>query len=139
MKEEANREFYFLGKIAFIIGIAGAIAFYVLGEQRLERLPECQLRALTGLYCPGCGGTHAVMLLLRGHVIASFLAHPFVPYAVIVYLYFMVNMFVSKHMSREKKIKVINVLPFVYIGIAIILIQWIVKLVCLLAYGYAWV
>ena len=138
MKENANREFYFLGKIALVIGIAGAIVFYTFGEPLVERFPECQLRALSGLYCPGCGGTHAVMLLLRGHVIASFCAHPFVPYAALVYICFMLNMFISRHITTGK-IRVMNVLPFIYIGIGIILIQWIVKLVCLLAYGYSWI
>lgn len=130
MKENANKEFYFLGKIALVIGIAGAIAFYTLGEAWVERFPECELRALTGLYCPGCGGTHAAMLLLRGHVIQSFLAHPIVPYAFFIYLFFMLNMFLQLHVNE--KIKVMNLLPFIYIGIGIILIQWIVNNVILL-------
>ncbi len=138
MKENANREFYFLGKIALVIGIAGAIVFYSCGESLVERFPECQLRSLTGLYCPGCGGTHAVMLLLRGHILESFCAHPFVPYAALVYVVFMLNMLISRHVTAIK-IKVVNILPFIYIGIGIILVQWIVKLICLLGYGYSWI
>lgn len=138
MKENANREFYFLGKIALVISIAGAIAFYSVGESLVEYFPKCQLRSLSGLYCPGCGGTHAVMLLLRGHVIASFFAHPFVPYAAAVYICFMLNMFISRHMMVGK-MRVMNILPFIYVGIGIILIQWAVKLICLLVYGYSWI
>ncbi len=138
MRENANREFYFLGKIVFVIGIAGMIVFYVFGEPLLEQFPECQFRSLTGLFCPGCGGTHAIMLLLRGHILKSFAAHPFVPYAVLVYITFMCNMFISRHVTR-KRIRVMNLLPWIYIGIGIILLQWIVKLVCLIGFHYSWI
>lgn len=30
--------------------------------------PRCPVHALTGLLCPGCGGTRALAALLRGHV-----------------------------------------------------------------------
>ncbi len=30
--------------------------------------PRCPVRALTGLLCPGCGGTRALAALLRGHL-----------------------------------------------------------------------
>ena len=38
------------------------------------------LQMMTGLYCPGCGGTRAVRALLSGHPVLSFLYHPVVPY-----------------------------------------------------------
>lgn len=31
-------------------------------------LPACPLHALTGLYCPGCGGTRAMQALAHGHL-----------------------------------------------------------------------
>ena len=40
----------------------------------------CAFHSLTGLYCPGCGGTRAVRALLSGHPVLSFLYHPVVPY-----------------------------------------------------------
>ncbi len=40
---------------------------HILGRQ------PCMMQKLTGLYCPGCGGTRAVRALLAGHPLQSFL------------------------------------------------------------------
>lgn len=41
----------------------------------------CLFHLITGFYCPGCGGTRAIRMLIHGKVMASFCYHPFVPYA----------------------------------------------------------
>ena len=40
----------------------------------------CIFRQMTGLYCPGCGGTRAAIALLSGHPVRSFLLHPIILY-----------------------------------------------------------
>ncbi|GLC82568.1 DUF2752 domain-containing protein [Lacrimispora brassicae] len=45
----------------------------------------CLFHSLTGLYCPGCGGTRAIRSLLRGDLRMSFQYHPLVLYAVFVF------------------------------------------------------
>ena len=42
---------------------------------------------VTGLYCPGCGGTRALLFLLSGHPILSFVYHPLVLYIAILSAY----------------------------------------------------
>ncbi len=44
----------------------------------------CLFHSLTGLYCPGCGGTRAIRSMLRGDLRMSFQYHPLVLYAVFV-------------------------------------------------------
>ena len=51
---------------------------------REGRIP-CLFHELTGFYCPGCGGTRAVLALLAGHPVLSFLYHPLVPYCCLLY------------------------------------------------------
>ena len=40
--------------------------------------PACPFHVLTGLLCPGCGGTRALAELAAGHVSAAFLHNSFV-------------------------------------------------------------
>ncbi len=45
---------------------AGAIVFF-FNPASSGFYPACQFHRLTGLNCPGCGGTRAVYALLHGH------------------------------------------------------------------------
>lgn len=40
----------------------------------------CPLKSVTGLKCPGCGMSEAVLYLIRGDFSAAFEANPFAPY-----------------------------------------------------------
>ena len=52
---------------------------YLLKEYFRQGSP-CLFRSLTGLYCPGCGGTRALRFLLKGDVMKSLWYHPLVGY-----------------------------------------------------------
>jgi hypothetical protein len=57
-------------------GVGVAAATVTLGvmdpEVRGQVSPGCPFRALTGLDCPGCGGTRAVYALTQGDLAAAF-------------------------------------------------------------------
>ena len=85
----------------------------------------CLFHSLTGLYCPGCGGTRAVRSLLRGDLRMSFQYHPLVLYAVLVLF---LEMFLRAFKRREtpldhKKRARIMILA----GAAIVAANWIFK------------
>ena len=134
MKNEYNIILYEMGKWMLAAALTAAIFIWIFGDAWLVRMPNCVFESVTGLYCPGCGGTRAVIALFKGHFVKSFILHPFVPYAFIVYSVFMIKMFMLKHFGTGTE-KNGRILIFIYIGIGIIIVQWIVKLVLLIGYG----
>lgn len=94
----------------------------------------CVVYHTTGLFCPGCGGTRSVIALLTGHPIKSLLFHPFVIYFTICFLLFFSTQSLSRLTGgRVSGINYRNI--YVFIGIGIIMIQWIVKNIILLVTG----
>ncbi|MBQ9898250.1 MAG: DUF2752 domain-containing protein [Ruminococcus sp.] len=50
------------------VGITG-LHFY---DVRFRGAPlPCPFRALLGIYCPGCGGTHCIYALAGGHIVQA--------------------------------------------------------------------
>ena len=124
-----NRAIYFLLLSLSIIFFI-ALGFIKKNEIKLEDLlafNHCAFREATGLYCPGCGGTRAFLALLKGDIVKSFIYHPAVLYiAGGIFLFLLSH---SLNIIFPKKIEAFKIKPlFFYILIAIILIQWIVKL-----------
>ena len=95
-------------------------------EFLLSFVPPCAFHEFTGLYCPGCGGTRAVRFLVRGNIWKSFIYNPTVLYTVIatfIFFAFVVKYKISgKHLNKDK-----IVLLMLYIGIAIMILNWIIK------------
>lgn len=97
------------------------------------RMP-CLFHVLTGLYCPGCGGTRAVKYLLQGQIGTSFQYHPLVLYAAIVGTLELGSLLAARiwkrpglYLGREKL--------FLYTALGIVLVNWIVKNVYLAVFG----
>lgn len=135
MRREKTLEdnLYVLG--IFFLGIsvvAGALIYYVL----LPRFsfPDCVLNAYFGLYCPGCGGTRALVSLLHGHLLQSLWYHPLVPYSALIFGAFML----SQTLARLTRYRYFRGLSFhswyLYVAIVIVVINWILKNILLLVW-----
>lgn len=97
----------------------------------------CWVHERTGMYCPGCGGTRAALALLRGQPLKSFCFHPVVPYTGIVFLTFTVRGVLT--LCTKGKIPFMKFHTwYIYVGIAITLVQFLIKNAVLLLYGYTW-
>jgi hypothetical protein len=63
-----------------LLGASAACVAAVLSRidpnQAGSPLPPCPLRALTGIYCPGCGSTRALFDLLHGDVAGALAMNP---------------------------------------------------------------
>lgn len=94
----------------------------------------CLFQLLTGLYCPGCGGTRAAVYLMKGQVIQSFVYHPLVLYTALVVVAEVISAMVAKKTGRPERYLGHETL-FIYIDAAVILVNWIVKNVLLIEFG----
>lgn len=120
---------YRLGILILIAGIFISILqnWGVLNFSQL--LYPCLFHRITGLFCPGCGGTRAFTALLQGHFISCFLYHPFVFYCFVMYVLFMASHTLEKKapcrspFARGLSFRI----SYVYLGIVIILLQWMLK------------
>jgi Protein of unknown function (DUF2752) len=65
------------------IGLAGAAYVGLLDPTKRALFTPCPLRALTGMWCPGCGLTRGVHAFLNGHVATSFGFNLFAPLLVV--------------------------------------------------------
>lgn len=94
--------------------------FRVADISFLQPMYACVLHTLTGLYCPGCGGTRAILFLLHGDLLRSFLYHPLVPYAAAVYGWFMISQSIQR-LSRNR-LRIGMHYRDIYLWIALILL-----------------
>ncbi|MBF0488068.1 MAG: DUF2752 domain-containing protein [Nitrospirae bacterium] len=58
--------------------IVAAAAVYMYDPSLSGFYPKCLFYKLTGLYCPGCGGTRALHQLLHGNYTAAFRLNPLI-------------------------------------------------------------
>lgn len=95
----------------------------------------CPLHAYTGYYCPGCGGTRATFALLHGHLIRSFVLHPFVPYTAVFGGWFMLSQTLQR-ISRGRLHIGMHFRPlYMWLALAIIVVNCIVKNMLILFCG----
>ena len=118
-------------------------AFFALAGLVLEVLDiklneiistPCVLYAYFKLYCPGCGGTRAVMNLMHGHLLESLWYHPLVPYTATVAGAFIVTH--TLNIITKGKVKGMLFRPiYLYIAVGIVAVNWAVKDLLILLFG----
>ncbi len=99
----------------------------------LFHLP-CFFQAVTGFYCPGCGGTRAVKALLQGDFWKSICYHPLVPYAALAVLLLAGSGLWAKLSGKPERYLGHESL-LIYIGVGITAVNWIGKNLYLLLTG----
>lgn len=88
--ETPEEQLYRIGLVFLVVGSIGVFIYMKILVPNLPPIP-CVLHKLTGLYCPGCGGTRAVEALLQGRFLHSLWYHPLVLYTVIIFGGFMLT------------------------------------------------
>ncbi|MDE6887627.1 MAG: DUF2752 domain-containing protein [Eubacterium sp.] len=127
-------DFFFLGIIG-CIAIAAVLLLFRWLPLRF-RMPPCLFHRISGYYCPGCGGTRALLALLHGQLLRSAWYHPFVPYAAFIFLYFMITQAAERLSSKRLRIGMRYQNRFVWIGVALIIGNFICKNLLRYFYGF---
>lgn len=126
---------YRLGWISIGILSIGVFAVKLFPNFFSKLAIPCVFHAMTGYYCPGCGGTRAVGYLLTGHLIKSFIYHPLIAYVGIGGTVFMVShtlQVLSK--GKIKGMKFRN--GYVYGMLIILIVQFVLKNALVYFWGY---
>lgn len=94
----------------------------------------CLFRLLTGLYCPGCGGTRALVYLAQGRLLKSVVYHPLVFYGVTALTAELLTAWIAKRTGKPECYLGHEQL-LIRAGVGIILINWLVKNILMIGFG----
>ncbi|MCI8307032.1 MAG: DUF2752 domain-containing protein [Lachnospiraceae bacterium] len=129
---------YIAGVIILIIGIT-AICIIIHCDIDINKYTQpCILNKLTGLYCPGCGGTRALKYLLSGRIFTSLYCNPIVVYVFFPWIWLLITHSVEKIRKKFRIYETVS-LPgrlfrpltvrpwYLYTGIIVVLLQCLIK------------
>ncbi len=148
MTQKSEKIVFLSGLLALGPGIAGGLLLRSGKLDGIHQVELCAFKRATGIYCPGCGITRACFALSKGDVIGSFLCHPIVLLALLLYAVFMIRTLVlliqerrGAYAGREEEMRQKSRLFYrrlevcVYFGIGVLLLQWAVKLILQIRFG----
>jgi len=97
------------------------VAFTGLFPETASRIyPGCPIYRATGVYCPGCGGTHAFHALVHGQVEKSLRFHPAVlPTAAFIAVYLLRMLIWKLSGGRAYKPRFRRVYPVILLLLAV--------------------
>jgi hypothetical protein len=118
--------------IVVAVLVAGFVVVTLLLKDREEM--QCAFYSLTGLYCPGCGGTRAVYSLLRLRIFDAIKYNITVPFGAFVYIYYNVRAFIAGLKNDTEYFKN-QKYPLCIVLVAVLLLNFVLKNVLLLFFG----
>lgn len=134
-RHSVNDILFFMGWLR--LSLLPFLHFFTISDGSIPThwLPPCLFHFVTGLPCPGCGGTRAFVSLLKGDLIHSFLYHPVVPFCFLLYVIFMMTQTMERILRRKTNLRFHALsfrLEYVYLAVILILVQWIAKIIAAL-------
>ena len=118
--------------IVVAVLVAGFVVVTLLLKDREEM--QCVFYNLTGLYCPGCGGTRAVYSLLRLRIFDAIKYNITVPFGAFVYIYYNVRAFIAGLKNDTEYFKN-QKYPLCIVLVAVLLLNFVFKNVLLIFFG----
>lgn len=131
---------YFIWLAGLLLGalaVIGTVLVYAVPIRISDVGMECWIHRTGGIYCPGCGITRAIFALIHGRVLLSAWYHPVVLYAVAIYGVFMVRGTAAVCSGGRRPFMRLR-LGYVYVGIVIVILQFLAKNILLLGFRLQW-
>ena len=134
--ELISKYFYYVGLGIGILGMMGTAIISYLNISVLDLIPKCPLYEKTGYYCPGCGGTRAMIAISNGRILESLYYHPFVTYMLICYIVYETSYVLN--IITHGKVRGLYFCPlYFYIRIGIVIVQCLIKNFLRFKYGFS--
>lgn len=130
-----NKVLYKIGWGALGLSILIIIMVRVFKIKYQLFLFPCPFHQLTGLYCPGCGGTRSALSLLHGHPLTSIRYNPIVIYGFVIYIWYMISNTIELLSNHRMKIGMKYRDSYFWFGLAIIIFYWIMRNFLLVVFG----
>lgn len=131
-QRELEDQLFRIGLTALAAATALAVLYQCVLRHILPQAP-CFFLTVFGIYCPGCGGTRALLALLHGRILSALWYHPFIPYFAVVYLGFLLTQGLQR--LGVKRVRGWRFhYWYLWAGIAIIALNWAVKNILLLGF-----
>lgn len=109
--------------VLFLLGVLQQIT----GIDAAHLLSGCVFHRVTGYYCPGCGGTRAVQMLLGGDIIKSLIYHPFVPYIAVTGSWFMLSQTIERLSRGRIRIAMHFREVYLWVALGIVAVNFLFK------------
>ena len=126
--------------IALQLGIVLVAVGAYLYRAYLDTLPGdgarsmCLLHDFVHLYCPGCGGTRAVVALLRGQIVHSLLCNPLSAYLVVGFL--VVDVRALLHIIGKQPFEIRIPSWYLWVMLILAILHCVVRNVLMISSGY---
>ncbi len=115
-------------KVAILssIIVLAAIILYYFNPAGSQLYPSSPFRALTGLYCPGCGSLRAIHQLLHGHFLAALDLNPLMVLATPYLIYSFISY--TSPVILGQKIPQVYVKPaLIWLFLKVVLAYWVLR------------
>ena len=125
---------YIIVNLAGMLGAIPMLIVIVLEELGIVPKLPCTFLETTHMYCPGCGGTRALMALAKGHIIKSLCFNPTVILGVLLIMYYEITVLMTV-LSKKNRVYYTKSTKPVVIYVSIILAFFVIRNVLLVGFG----